>query len=236
MSDMSEGSGDFDPESPEEREIGRETIDQGAGIDSVLAHLYRGEMDRTVEWRSRTDRTTNWAVTLMSAIVAYSFSGQVSHAVILAGVMVGMVFAFIEARRYQEYDVWRSRVRSLQENFFANALDPSQGIEESAWRADLSTDYRNPDPKISYREALAHRLRRVYLPLISSMLLAWLFHLWALTSDEPFVESAGLPGVPGTAVLLAVGAFYVILVVLAIPLSSKGRGEAGGADHGDLEK
>ncbi|RKD97492.1 DUF2270 domain-containing protein [Halopiger aswanensis] len=233
---MSEGDSEFDPEAAEEREIGREMVDQSTGLGSVAAHLYRGEVHRAVDWRGRLDTTTNWAVTVMSAIVAYAFSGDVSHAVILAGVIVGTAFLFIEARRFQDYDIWRSRVRVLQENLFANALDPSAGVERAAWRKELSDDYRNPSPKISYRGAFSHRLRRVYLPLITAMLIGWLFHLWAFTPDEPFPESAALPGIDGTVIAVAVGLYYLTLLVLAVPLTSKERGESGSADHGDLEQ
>ncbi len=232
---MSDGTTDFDPEDSSEKEIGREMVEQSTGLGSVAAHLYRGEMERTVGWRDRLDTTTNWAVTVMSAIVAYSFSGEVSHAVILAGLIMGTIFLFIEARRFCDYDIWRSRVRTLQENLFANALDPSQGVETDAWRAELSRDYREPVAKISYRGALSHRLRRVYLPLISAMLLGWVFHLWAFNPDDTFVESASLPGIEGTVVVSAVGLYYVALLVFAIPLSSKERGESGEADHGELE-
>lgn len=232
---MAEGA-DFDPEDPEQQQIGREMVDQSTGLGSVAAHLYRGEVERTVGWRERLDTTTNWAVTVMAAVVAYAFSGEVSHAVILAGLMMGSVFLFIEARRFRDYDIWRSRVRVLQENLFANALDPSAGVEHDAWRAELSRDYREPAPKISYRGALAHRLRRVYLPLLSAVAVAWLFHLWAFAPDEPFPESAGLPGVGGIVVVAAVGLYFLVLFVLAVPWTPKERGESGEADHGDLER
>ncbi|SDQ44576.1 DUF2270 domain-containing protein [Natronobacterium texcoconense] len=229
------GDSDFDPESSEQAEIGREMVDQSTGLGSVAAHLYRGEMERTVEWRNRLDTTTNWAVTVMSAIVAYAFSGEVSHAVILAGLMMGTVFLFIEARRFRDYDIWRSRVRVLQENLFANALDPSEGVEHDDWRRELSRDYREPTTKISYRGAFSHRLRRVYLPLMSAMLVGWLFHLWAFDPGEPLLESASLPGIHGTFVFAAVAVYYLALLVLAVPLSAKERGESGEADHGDFE-
>ena len=67
---MSEGHADFDPERREEREIGREMVDKGTGLGSVAAHLYRGEMDRAVDWRGRLDNTTNWAVTVIGGILA----------------------------------------------------------------------------------------------------------------------------------------------------------------------
>ncbi len=229
------GGSEFDPEDPEQAEIGREMVDESTGLGSVAAHLYRGEMERMVEWRGRLDTTTNWAVTVMSAIVAYAFSGEVSHAVILAGLIMGTVFLFIEARRFRDYDIWRSRVRVLQENLFANALDPSQGVEHDAWRAELSRDYREPERKISYRGAFSHRLRRVYLPLITAMLVGWAFHVWAFNPDETFFEGASLPGVSGTVVIAAIGLYYAILLVLSVPLSSKERGESGDADHGDIE-
>ncbi|MFC4437184.1 MULTISPECIES: DUF2270 domain-containing protein [Natrialbaceae] len=229
------GNSDFDPEDAEQKEIGREMVDQSTGLGSVAAHLYRGEMERTVGWRDRLDTTTNWAVTVMSAIVAYAYSGEVSHAVILAGLIMGTVFLFIEARRFRDYDIWRSRVRMLQENLFANALDPSEGVERDAWRAELSGDYRNPTPNISYRGAFSHRLRRVYLPLMTAMLVGWVFHIWAFNPDESFLESASLPGIDGVYVVVAVAVYYVTLLVLAVPLSRKERGESGAADHGDLE-
>lgn len=228
--------GGFDPEEPAQKEVGREMVDQSTGLGSVAAHLYRGEMERTVGWRDRLDTTTNWAVTVMSAIVAYAFSGEVSHAVILAGLIMGTVFLFIEARRFRDYDIWRSRVRVLQENLFANALDPSAGVERDAWRAELSRDYRDPSPNISYRGAFSHRLRRVYLPLITAMLVGWVFHIWAFNPDDSFLESAGLPGIDGTFVITAVVLYYVTLLVLAVPLTAKERGESGEADHGDLER
>ena len=68
------------------------------------------------------------------------------------------------------------------------------------------------------------------------MLLGWLFHLWAFAPDESFPASAALPGIDGTLVAAAVGVYYLALLVLAVPLSDKERGESGAADHGDLEQ
>lgn len=69
---------DFDPEAPEEREIGREMIDQSTGLGSVMAHLYRGEMDRVTMWRQRMDESTKWAVTVISAVLVYAFRSCVA--------------------------------------------------------------------------------------------------------------------------------------------------------------
>lgn len=126
------------------------------------------------------------------------------------------------------------RVRVLQENLFANAR-PLRGRRTRPWRAELSANYREPSPKISYRGAFSHQFRRVYLPLITAMLVGWLVHIWAFSSDETFLESAALPGIDGVAVVAAVAVYYGALLVMAVSLSSKERGESGGADHGGLE-
>ncbi len=79
---MTRDEHEFDPEAPEQREIGREMVDQSTGLGSVAAHLYRGEVERVTTWRDRLDRTTDWAVTLMAAILVYAFSSDgTSHAI-----------------------------------------------------------------------------------------------------------------------------------------------------------
>lgn len=229
------GADDFDPEAPEEREIGREMVDQNTGLGSVIAHLYRGEVAREISWRERLDSTTNWAVTVIAGIIAYAFSGDdVAHAIILVGMGIGVVFLLIEARRFQQYDVWRARVRSMQENLFANALNPSEGIEQRDWRRQLSDDYRTPTVKMPFRTALAHRLRRVYLPLLVGLLFVWLFRLNG--ADEPLVQAAAMSSTPGWIVFGVVSVGYVSLVVIAFWPGTRTVSELDEeADRGDLD-
>ncbi|MFC6725821.1 DUF2270 domain-containing protein, partial [Halobium palmae] len=163
-----------------------------------MAHLYRGEIHRMKMWRERLDRTSNWAVTLIAAILTFAFSrADHPHYIILVGAVTVGIFLVIEARRYRGYDMWRSRVRLLQRNVFAYALDPSQGIEDPDWRARLSRDYREPRTKISYEEAIAHRLRRVYLPLFTVLLAAWLVRVLVTPeAGTPLTDAAGVGGIP----------------------------------------
>lgn len=225
---------DFDPEAPEEREIGREMVDQSTGLGSVMAHFYRGEMDRETTWRQRLDETTKWAVTVIAAILTYAFSSSgASHAVLLAGMAVVAMFLGIEARRYQDYDVYRARVRILQENLFANALDPSAGVEHHDWRTELSEDLRNPTLKVPYRNALSRRLRRVYLPVLAVLLAAWLFRITVLPSGQSILEAAALGRLPGLVVIGVVGLFYLAAFGLVLwPQKRYAKGEFDEADYG----
>lgn len=204
----------FDAVSEDARTMGRGFFEESSAPGSAMAHLYRGEIHRMKLWRERLDRTSNWAVTLIAAILTYAFSAaNRPHYIILVGVVMVTVFLVIEARRYRGYDMWRSRVRMLQRNVFAYSLDPSQGIEDPDWRPRLSRDYREPHVKISYEEAIAHRLRRVYLPLFTVLLAAWLVRILVTPeTGSTWPTSAAIGVLPGSSITALVGVFYLVLV------------------------
>lgn len=207
------------------------TVDSGrdgeaAGPDSSMAHLYRGEVHRMKLWRERLDRTTNWAVLVIAALLTWAFSSPDNpHYIVLVGVATLSVFLTIEARRYRGYDIWRTRVRLLQENLWAEYLDPESGAVDEGWRAQLAGDYRTPVLKITTEEALAHRLRRVYLPLFVVLLAAWLIRITAFSGD-PWTRSAAIGVIPGVVVVGVVAAFYGGAVLVAVrPRTWHAKGE-----------
>ncbi len=231
-------SDDIDPTAPEQREIGREMVDQNTGLGSVMAHFYRGEMSRVTTWRQRLDQTTTWTVTLMAAILTWAFSNTDNpHYILLIGIGAVATFLGIEARRYQHYDVYRSRVRMLQENLFANALDPTHEVEDHDWRVALSEDFRTPITKISMREALSNRLRRVYLALLSVMLVGWIFRITAFTPPgQTWFGAAGIAYIPGIVVVAVLSVFYGLMVVITIwPQKQHAKGELHEGDADDWE-
>ncbi|WP_049902863.1 DUF2270 domain-containing protein [Halococcus agarilyticus] len=216
----------FDPTGEVERHIGRGMFEEGMGPGSSMAHLYRGEVHRMKFWRERLDRTTNWAITIMAAILTWAFTGNNPHYIVLIGLAMITVFLVIEARRYRGYDLWRSRVRLMQENVFANALDASKDISDPHWRRELSEDYRQPKIKISFEEALAHRLRRVYLPLMAVLLVAWFIRITAFMQATGWPASAAIGAIPGVVVTGLVAAFFVAATVVACrPRTWKANGE-----------
>lgn len=224
---MTDSADDFDPESTEEREVGSEAARDESNFFSLMGHVYRGELGRATSWRTRIDRTTNWAVVLTASLLTWTFSADTRpHYVLVVGMIMLIVFLGIEARRYRTYDIWRSRVRILEENVFANALDP-RGVEQSKWRTLLSEDLREPTIKTPATEAVARRLRRVYLPLLSVLGGAWLIRLTVFApTPTGIVRTAAVGSVPGAAVLLIVGVTYGCLFVLTFfPWQRQAKGE-----------
>lgn len=220
-------SDDLDPTTQKRREIGREMVDDSAGLGSVMAHAYRGEIDRVSTWRQRLDQTTTWAVTVLAAILTWAFSSPDNpHYILLVGIVVITVFLGIETRRYRDYDIFRSRVRLLQENLFANALDPSEGVENRDWRVELSEDFRRPTLKVSFAEALANRLKRVYLALLGLLLAAWVFRISAFEPQQDWLATAAIAHAPGSVVIAVIGLYYAALLIVAVwPRERQAKGE-----------
>jgi len=181
---------------------------------SLVTDFYRAEIDRTTAWRSRLDQTTNWAVVLVAAVLTWSFSStDHPHYVIIIGMLGVTAFLVMEANRYREYDIWRNRVRVLQEELLASAFDPATD-EDADWPARLATDLRSPAFSMSRWNALAHRLRRSYLALQLVLLAAWFARVTVFEASEPWQETASILTVPGELVVAVIGTFYAVLLVI----------------------
>lgn len=207
---------DIDPTDATHREVGKGLLEDEMAPSSSMAHLYRGEIHRMKYWRERLDRTSNWAVLVMSGILTWGFSGSNRpHYILLLGMAALTAFLLMEAQRYRGYDLWRGRVRTLQKNVFAYGLDPSAGLEDPAWRRKLSQDYRTPVIKITREEAIAHRLRRIYLLLFTIMLGAWVIHVTAFTST-PWPASAAIGPISGVLLTGVLLLLYLSAVLVAV--------------------
>ena len=218
-------------------EIAKEAASDEDGFFQLMGHLYRGEMGRENTWRDRLDKTSNWSVVITATLLTWAFSTERSpHGVILMGMGLVTLFLFIEARRYRMYDIWRSRVRLLEENLFANALDP-QGAKHPTWRELLGHDLRDPRLKIGYMEALQRRLRRMYVWILLVLAVAWVVQLSIQAgSMRLVVPEAQVWRIPGQLVLGAVAAYYLFLLGVGLwPLEREAKGELSRyeGDNGD---
>ena len=215
-----------EPDEPD-LDIGRLMDEDPASFYSLLGHFYRAETDRMTTWRGRLDQTTYWAVTIVAAILTWAFSSPNNpHYIILIGMITVVMFLFFETRRYRAYDVWRSRVRLLEEDLFASVVDPEAGTVHEDWRRELSEDLRRPALKVGLLEAVSRRLRRVYLGLLAILLAAWLFRITAFQPQQSWLATATFPGVPGLVVVGAVAAFFVVAIAVAfLPLDRQAMGE-----------
>ena len=189
-------------------------------VTNTLIHYYRGELGRMTSWRDRIDRTSNWAITVVAALLSVSLSTPTSHhGVLLFGMMLVTLLLMIEARRYRFFDIYRARVRKLERGYFAQILAPN-GESRPDWAGAIARSLRKPQFLLSYPGAVKRRLRRNYCWMYFILLLAWCLKITTpklqaegnpLTQTHSWtyvVENAALGPIPGWAVLCLVGLGY----------------------------
>src|SRR5262249_24597639 len=157
-----------------------------------LAHYYRAEMGRMMSGRDRIDRTTNWAIAAVAAMLSVSLSSPTAHhGVLLFAMLLVFLLLVIESRRYPFFDVYRNRVRLLERNYYARIFGEKEGASPAEWMNRLSQDLLRPAFLIDMERALARRLRRNYIWLFLILLLAWVFKVTQdATQTRP---EAGVP-------------------------------------------
>ncbi len=215
---------------PQDLNIG-EKLSRGETI-TALTHYYRAEVSRSLAWRQRLDRTTNWAVGTTAAFLGFGFSHpEITHAFFLFGVSIVYILLYVEARRYRFYDAYEYRVRLLHQNFIYGVLTAHLHIEEGAyWLAELASDLRFPQYKMDMSYALGRRILANYIFLFAVLVAGWLFkislHPLPARSWPQFLEQASLGIIPGWVTLLFILVFLCHLGYFV----NIGRRKRGGRD------
>lgn len=186
---------------------------------SVMVHFYRAEVGRSTLWRQRLDATTNWAVLTCAGMLSFAFASPANtHILLLLSNLMIFSFLIIEARRYRYFEVYRARVRMLEENFLLPMVTRHLHSPRNDWREEVASDLDRPKFKSSFLEAVGFRLRRNYALVFGVLLGAW----WVKLGMHPTVadsfaeiwERAHIGKVPPIVVALAGLLFYAAIVVL----------------------
>ncbi len=207
---------------------GKQQLSQSERI-TALVHYYRAEVQRSLAWRERLDRTTNWAVGATAASLGFGFSHpEVPHIFFLFALAILYILLFVESRRYRFYDAYEYRVRLLNHHFIYGVLTGRFSIGEGDfWLAELASDLRYPQYKIDLSTALGRRLYANYTYLFGVLLAGWLLkiklHPLPTRSWDQYLQQAAIGAIPGEVTLIFIGLFVVQMLVL-IQLSRRSRG------------
>ena len=228
----------------EVRDPSRPSVFPGPGPETtnVMIHYYRGEIGRMAGWRNRIDQTTNWAITVLAAMLSVALSTPTAHhGVLLFALLLISLLLFVEARRYRFFDVYRTRVRQIERHYFAQVFSPLPGAEVTDWMKVIGQSLRQPIFHATLLQALSRRLRRNYVWMYAILLVAWLLKLVSpeLEVDAAasprgslsrMVENAAFGVIPGWLVLALVAIFYGVIAFIAL----RPRRRAGELLHGDV--
>jgi uncharacterized membrane protein len=145
---------------------------------SVLVHFYRGEVQRSTVWRQRLDATTNWAVLTTAGMLSLFLSDkQQEHMILLLTNLIILCYLLIEARRFRYFEIYRARVRMLEENFLIPVLTRNLVSPMKRWRDLVAGDLDRPKYKTTMLEAVGFRLRRNYIYIFLIVLGGWIVKL-----------------------------------------------------------
>lgn len=194
----------------------------------VLIHFYRALVGHMDVWRQRMDATTNWAAATTAAMVTFSFSTASSpHFVLLLALGFNATFLLMESRRYQIFDLWRRRFRSLNRHMIAPVLTGSEPDEEARAEAlaGVAADLGRLVPHLSLAQAAGYRIRRNYGYVFAVNTVAWLLKLEvhptpADTTGE-FLGRAAVGVIPAWVVITAVAVSMAVGLALAVRAPSE---------------
>lgn len=197
-------------------------------FNTAMVHLYRGEVGRANTWRLRLDGTTNWAVLTTGATLSFAFSStsETTHVMILVNSLLILYFLYIEARRYMFYDLWRTRVRLIEIEFFAEMLTPEDAVNRDNWRELLADELIYPRFRISIWRALGRRLRRNYIWIFAVLLVSWVVKIVihpvpAETLGDIYTRIEVGP-IPAWLVLLGGVVFNMFIIVITVLTRERG--------------
>lgn len=217
----SQTAGDEELPLPHERvDYESQELERSQYVTAII-HLYRGEVSRANAWRLRLDQTTNWAVFTTASALGFAFGNvEASHLSLQFANLLIVVLLFLEARRFRFFDVWRSRIRMIEENFFAPILERRLDSPEEAWSRLVANDLHEPHFHLTKLQAVRNRLTRNYVPIFAVLLIAWVIkldiHPEPTTDLQTLYERCGMGVLPAWGVLTLIGTFYVFLAIVAI--------------------
>lgn len=187
---------------------------------NAMIHLYRGELGEATAWRGRIDTTSHWAIVLSATALSFVFSDKAIERHVLIPI-ISMFCTFLlsmEARRYRFFDIWRSRARMIEINFYQPLLSGTKPLMPD-WAERLAQDLEWPHFHMTWGEAVGRRLRRNYLPIYFLLLGSWLVvlttHPTTTTSLSEIISRAAIGPVPGGVVFLVMMIFYAGLLTLS---------------------
>lgn len=199
---------------------------------NVIMHLYRGELQRINTWRERMDRTTNWSIVITVGVLTWALSStRTPHWALLPGLFLVYMLLFTEARRYRYYDLWRGRVRALEQKFLWKFFDREVEPEKD-WEKILSADLHTPRFKISWQEAVKRRLKRIYQWIILVFVASWIgkiyLHPEPISNLTEFFQRASVTGkVPIGILVIGVVIGSIVISTIYFFSAAPGRKATG---------
>ena len=209
-----------------------------------MSHFHRAEIARMAGWRDRLDLTSNWAITVVAAMLSVSLSTATAHhGVLLFAMLLVRCCSPIEARRYRFFDVYRAGSGRW------SATISGRSSRRARTRRELAAAPRRRLAQAAIPDLAPRSVRAAaasQLPLhVMILLLAWILKIStpSLQAGETKIEfvhsfteavgNASLGPLPGWIVVLVLALFYLGLLYVAF-FTHEEAGEFGSRERSCL--
>jgi uncharacterized membrane protein len=139
----------------------------------VVAHFYRGEMNRLTIYRTRLDNTFQYSIVLTSALLVYNLQHPYLKYFPCLIVFLNLFFCFIEARRYRYFLIIQDRVAIMEKGFLCDQVLEQEIAGD--WKADLATVFITVKFTKGFVNCVCIRYFRNYIWLIDLVIAVWLY-------------------------------------------------------------
>ena len=194
---------------------------------TAIVHFYRAIVMHADVWRQRLDATTNWAVVTNVGVISFSFTRPDSpHFLLLILNAASFLFLLMESRRYQLYDIWRRRIRTMNRFVIAPELSPGFGPSQEKINQELealANELGHVTPCLSFLDAMGYRIRRNYGYLFLFSIGSWVLKLFLHPDEAPnlamILDRAAIGGIHGFGVLIMVfiGSLFILFLAMRAP-------------------
>lgn len=147
----------------------------------VIAHFYRGEMNRMTVYRQRLDTTIQYTISLSSIMIVYFMSSNCSIYFPFFILFLIQFFCSLETRRYQYFLISQNRIKILEEGFFINTILNENNNYN--WKDNLINHLKNNNYIFPFYKSFIIRYKRYYIWITDFILGCWLFKLYILQNN-----------------------------------------------------
>jgi uncharacterized membrane protein len=189
-------------------------------MNSEVQSYYSRETQRLLQ-RERLIETTRYlSVFALGGMIyfAFGFPETSSHLVLIYGSLVIFLFQIFEARTYQMARSSIERLRIVDVNIIAPAVDTTL-IPVPGWEKDLSESIRNASAPIRFPAAFAATIFKAYFIIFITLDICWFSKLYLFPFPAgnwgEFVSRLDFGAVPGAFFLWFASGFWIVYTALA---------------------
>jgi uncharacterized membrane protein len=137
----------------------------------VVAHFYRGEMNRLTVYRTRLDNTFQYSILLTSALLVFNLQHSTLQYFPLLILFLNFLFCFVETRRYRYFLIIQNRVCIMEKGFLCHQVLNKEN--DLNWKTELVNIFSNVNFTKSFFTCFCIRYFRNYIWLIDFIILVW---------------------------------------------------------------